>query len=371
MATRKKVFLIVTKAVLGGAQRYVFDVARLLPKDSYAVTVYSGESGWLHEACTRAGIASVSLPSFGRDIALGKDIRTFLDLLSVFKKEKPDIVHLNSSKIGALGVLAARAAGVRKIVFTAHGWAFNEKRPAWQKIILRAAAWITVLLSDKTICVSGSIQKDVAGLPFISGKLRIVHLGIEPFETASREEARAFLSEKTGAKKDTLWIGTIAELHANKGIDVGVEAFDRIGTEAEWVIIGGGEEEAVLKKLAQSNARVRFAGPIENARTYLSAFDVFLLPSRTEAFGGVLLEAGIAGVPVAAARTGGVAEVLDNGQAGLLFEKENPQALASEVENMLADSSLRARYAEKLNARVRGSYGMDAMIAGTRAQYEA
>jgi glycosyltransferase involved in cell wall biosynthesis len=370
MATRKKVFLIVTKAVLGGAQRYVFDVARLLPKDSYDVTIYSGETGWLHEVCTRAGIPSVSLPSFRRDIALGEDARAFFDLLSVFKKEKPDIVHLNSSKIGALGALAARAAGIRKIVFTAHGWAFNEKRPAWQKALLRAAAWATVLLSDTTICVSESIRKDIAVMPFISRRLRVVHLGIEPFETASRDEARAFLSEKTGAKKETLWIGTIAELHKNKGIDIGIRAFSLLKGDAEWIIIGGGEEEAALKKLAHENPRIRFAGPLENARAYLCAFDAFLLPSRTEAFGGVLLEAGIAGIPAVATNAGGIAEVLDDGHAGLLFERENPEALAAEVRKMLADPTLRANYAVKLHARVHVSYGTNMMIAGTRAAYE-
>src|SRR3989338_2833403 len=125
---RTKVLYLITKATWGGAQRYVYDLATNLPPGRFEAVVAFGERGRLADMLTQKNIALRPLPSLGRDVVLFSDIASFFQILGLLRRERPDVVHLNSSKAAALGALAARLAGIRKIVFTVHGWPFKEDR---------------------------------------------------------------------------------------------------------------------------------------------------------------------------------------------------------------------------------------------------
>jgi len=73
-----------------------------------------------------------------RDIFLFLDIKSLFELVSICRKERPDVIHLNSSKAGGLGALAGRFAGVPRIVFTSHGLVYDEDR----KALSRGFLWI-------------------------------------------------------------------------------------------------------------------------------------------------------------------------------------------------------------------------------------
>jgi glycosyltransferase involved in cell wall biosynthesis len=125
---KKKVTYVITKANWGGAQRYVFDLATHLPKEEFDVSVAYGVEGKLAEELKRAGIVTHYIPALGRDVSFVKDTKSLLELFELFLKEQPDVVHLNSSKAGGVGALAARLTGVPKIVFTIHGLPEDEAR---------------------------------------------------------------------------------------------------------------------------------------------------------------------------------------------------------------------------------------------------
>src|SRR4051812_46772141 len=95
-SSRKKLLFVITKANWGGAQRYVFDLATALPVETFDVQVAFGQKGLLAEKLAAAGVATHQIPSLGRDISVFSDIKSFFELLHMFRKEKPDIVHLNS-----------------------------------------------------------------------------------------------------------------------------------------------------------------------------------------------------------------------------------------------------------------------------------
>ena len=115
---KKKVTYVITKSNWGGAQRYVFDLATNLPKEQFEVAVALGGDGLLAKKLQERNTSIYRSISLGRDISIGKDIRSFFELYRLFKKERPDVVHLNSSKAGGIGALAARVAGIKKIIFT-------------------------------------------------------------------------------------------------------------------------------------------------------------------------------------------------------------------------------------------------------------
>src|ERR1700734_3367295 len=125
---RTKVLFLITKGTWGGAQRYVFDLATNIPRGRFEAVVAYGQKGKLAEDLTNAGVRTLQLPSLGRDVAVVSDIKSFFEILKLLRKERPDVLHLNSSKAAALGAPAARIAGVKKIIFTVHGWPFRENR---------------------------------------------------------------------------------------------------------------------------------------------------------------------------------------------------------------------------------------------------
>jgi len=141
---RKKIAYVITKSNWGGAQRYVYDLATNVPKNTFDVIVVCGGNGTLAKKLEQEGTRVIRIKGLERDIRFGSEIRVLYRLKHLFAQEQPDIVHLNSSKIGGLGSLAARMARVPHIIFTAHGFAFNEKRNIvwkpgadWQPMVKR------------------------------------------------------------------------------------------------------------------------------------------------------------------------------------------------------------------------------------------
>src|SRR3989338_10594186 len=96
----KKILFIITKSVWGGAQKYVFDMAANLPKDSFEPVVAGGGKGIMVEKIMSAKLPYLEIKSFQRDINIFKEIVSFFEILKILFKTKPDIVHVSSSKAG-------------------------------------------------------------------------------------------------------------------------------------------------------------------------------------------------------------------------------------------------------------------------------
>lgn len=365
------ILYVITKATWGGAQHYVYDLIAEAQKRGMAVQLAYGIPGTLSERVSTLGIPCFQIGRLTRDISVIDEFRVFFSLIRLLRKEKPDVLHLNSSKAGGLGALAGRIAGIKTIVFTAHGWAFTEPRNMFSKILFGILHYFTVDLSHITIANSNATASYTTWWPFAGKKIHTVHLGIEELIFADRNEARAELIAKDptlAATKDALWIGTIAELHRNKGLDVGVRAWKRAGVrDAQWVVLGGGEEEAHLEAQARATDGVHFLGDTPNASAYLRAFDIFLLPSRTESFGYVLLEAGLAELPVIATKAGGIPEVV--GGAGLLVPVNDPGELARALTELAANTDKRELLGNALASRVREKFSLSKMFDETFALY--
>jgi len=370
----QKVLYVITKANWGGAQRYVYDLATGASQRGYAVLVAYGVSGKLAERLAESGIRTVHVSGMGRDIKLGSDVRAYRALKELFQTEQPDIVHLNSSKAGLVGVLAARAAHVPQIIFTAHGWAFNEDRPWWQKIVLKLVYGLLIYASTRTICVSEAVARDMRWLPGARRKCSVVHNGSDAVALKSRTEARALLAPHAA---NAPWVGMLAELHPTKRIEDAIDAIAALlpsYPDLRLVVLGEGEERAALEFRIQERGlvgHVVLAGFIPDGPTYLSAFDIFILPSRTEALGYALLEAGNAHLPAVATRVGGIPEILEDGHTGLLVAPLNPKQLAAAIKTLLDDPAYAKKLADALGERVATEFSKERMLSKTLAIYSS
>ncbi len=367
-----KILYVITKSSWGGAQRYVYDLATATKKAGYDVAVAYGEEGELALKLATAGIRTVRTSNLRRDMGLFTELRAFFSLIKLFRTERPNVVHLNSSKAGILGVLAARIAGVQKIIFTAHGWAFNEMRSWWQKIIIYKLAWLTVLLSHQTICVSNAVFRDIRWLPFVRRTCIVIHNGIECCEMLSRDAARAELAPHSVGQ---YWIGMISELHPTKRVNDAIRAMKIIAEKhpkAILIVIGEGQERQKLEDLIRElhlRNHVSLSGFKNDAGRLLPAFDLFVHCATSEALGLAILEAGCASLPVVATRVGGIPEIIPDDDHGLLVPPHNPEALAIAIDFLINNPPLAHELGARLHARVLYDFSLEKMLLKTIALY--
>lgn len=370
-----RILYVITKANWGGAQHYVYDLAVAAQSAGNEVAVVVGGTGALIEKLAAAGIRTIPLPLRQHRTFIG-DLLTFgplFSLMRIFRAERPDVVHVNSAKAGGLGSLAARITHVPLIIFTAHGWEFNAPRNALSKIGIRLFSWVTILLSHKTICVSNAVRHDVAWMPGIARKLAVVHNGVACELLLPRSEARQLLCPSTTA---TYWIGMLGELHPTKRVDDAIRAFASIAArhpDTGLFIISDGKERGKLELLIHTlhlEKRATLLGYIQDAPCYFSAFDMFVHSSQSEALALAVLEAGCAALPTIATEVGGIPEIIEDNQSGLLVPPKNPAALALAIEALYTDPEKAKRFALALHTRVERDFTKERMIADTFALYE-
>ena len=370
----KKILFVITKSNWGGAQRYVYDMAVAAARAGMEASVALGGNGPLAAKLRESGIPIFPIDSLGRDISLTRDTRSFSALTEIIRKVQPDVLHLNSSKIGGLGALAGRRCGVRNIIFTAHGWAFNECRPWWQKLVIRALAYTTVALSHRTIAVSNAMYRNTWYMLGVRKKIVIIPNGINPPHFLPRADARIALLPNL-PHSYTTWIGTIAELHPTKCIDMAIEAFALFAKkfpQTALVVIGEGEKRKELEaQIAKHDLqdRIFLVGHKHEAARLLKAFDIFTLPSRSEGLAYVLIEAGFAELPVVATRVGGIPEIIEHQRTGLLVRPRDPQDLAEKLQTLIEQPRTRATLAHNLHQKVTAQFSLRHMVEKTLAVY--
>lgn len=319
-----KVLYVITKASpFGGAQRYVRDMALGAKAAGCTVTVAHGGTGGLADILTQLGIRTIALQGLTRDVG-GSDFTAFFSLIRTIRKERPNILHLNSSKAGALGALAGRLCGVPNIIYTDHGWAFNEIRPLYQRIPIWLISWMTCLFSHRIIAVSDFELSATRRLPFCGHKAVRIYNGVDLSMTfGSGEIIRAAFP------KDAHITGTIGELNRNKNHIALIEQAASDPT-MQVAIVGEGELRPFLEHeiaVRGLTSRVKLFGFIP-AQDVLKGFDTFVLPSRKEALGYVILEARAAGLPVSVSGIGGMKEAAERPLSAFAVEKMVSDTLA-------------------------------------------
>jgi glycosyltransferase involved in cell wall biosynthesis len=363
-----KILYVITKASWGGAQKYVCELASAAKTAGHEVVIAYGEGGELVGQMQALGIRTVALGGLGRDVGVMRDWQAFGALRSVLSREEPDVIHLNSSKAGALGALAARLARVPRIIFTAHGWAFNEARPWWQKVIIYKIVWVTIALSHTTICVSEAVRRDVAWMPLVKKKLVVVYNGVHEPAYKTKEEARSVLWPGHG---EGTWVGMLSELHPTKRVEDAIEAMRQV-SGANLVVLGEGEEREKLEALIKAyglEERVHFTGFIAGGASYLKAFDIFLHTSRTEALAYALIEAGLAGLPVVATNVGGLPEIVEDGTTGILVPAYSPAKVSEALTALMREPAHANTLGEALRAFCKERFNPERMCEATLALY--
>ncbi|MBU0648603.1 glycosyltransferase family 4 protein [Patescibacteria group bacterium] len=380
VATKKKLLYLITQPEWGGAQRYIFDLAISL-KDRYDITVATGEiknSQELLDRLKKNEIKTHVFPHLVREVRPLKDLQAFLQIFIYIKLNNFDAVHLNSSKAGVIGAIAANILGVKKIIYTAHGWVFNEPLPAWKKKFYKWAEKLSARHTTKIITLSKS-DTEIGILENIAPAEKFVHIyhGIKKTQFLEKKPARQEINKKLNLTfgPDDLMGGCAANFYKTKGLDFLIKAWKQVQKkipQAKLIIIGQGKLkkslQAQIQKFNLENS-VFLPGALPDSQKYLKAFDVFVLSSVKEGFPYVILEAMQARVPIIATHVGGIPEMLENEKSGLLVTPADPAGLTKKIILLLQNKKLGQRLADQAFHDLNAKFNFTVMLEKTSNLY--
>lgn len=259
--------------------------------------------------------SSASIYTFHRS---GRNLSSFISLAKtfsqVYRKERPDIVHIHSSFAGVIcRFLLPILPGNPKIIYCPHAFSFlmdtSEAKKKIYAVIEKALSFNT----DKIVCVSQYEHDEAVAYGLKREKLAIIYNGVEePVKPAAAEQ----MAEKsTEGELNVLFVG---RLDYQKGFDVVTDVANRLQGKCKIVVVGGG----VHSNPELSHVKnITYAGWVgkKDIGKYYSEADVLLMPSRWESFGLVAVEAQSYGLPVVASRCSSIPEVVKENVTGFLF----------------------------------------------------
>ncbi len=368
MATKKiRIVHIITRMDRGGAP----DVIRLLVQKTdpalFDIALVYGRTTCPTQAVRTfledLGPRAVLVGSLRRPINPLCDILAFFAILRFLKNGRFDIVHTHTSKAGFLGRIAARLCGVPRVIHSPHGHVFYGYFGALGSKLVVAAERFASFFCDKIHVLTGLEKEDMLASRIApAAKIVVIYCGIETELFIKAPEKARELRRCLAVPEDALVAGYVGRLEPVKGPKYFIRAAARVHKlmpNVRFLVAGAGVLRARLEREARRlkvGDCVHFLGWQEDTAAVYSVLDVLVLPSLNEAVGRTILEAQSIGVAVVAARVGGVPEIIQDRQTGLLVPARDPKAIAQAMISLLADPSLRAAMSEAGQRRVKDSF---------------
>lgn len=305
-----RILQVITLCELGGAQAVVANLSNYMCKD-HEVIVAAGEGDGKMFELLDPSIKIERIPSLYRALSPKREIMAIREMRKLYKKYKPDIIHLHSSKAGMLGRVAFPR---NKTIYTVHG--FDSIRLAYRKFLP-----IEKMMQHMCSAIVGVSKYDKRNLlaEGITNNVHVIYNGIYPPAPLKEDPFAAFRKYK-GV------ILSIARISPQKNHGLFCELAKRFPDYA-FLWIGN-----IQQPDFDFPANVYFLGNIQHAGSYIKYADMFMLLSNYEGLPIVIIESLASGIPVVASNVGGITELLD-GEIG--------HALKNDVDEM-------ARYVEKV-----------------------
>jgi len=314
------------------------------------------------------------VPDLGRDIHLGRDWRSYRELVRLMRSYRPHIVHTHTAKAGLLGRLAAWRCGVPVVVHTFHGHVFRGYFPPMKTAVFVSVERALARLSTRLLAVSEQVREEVlacgVGQP---GQFEVVRLGFDLERFGRAEARRGELRCELGLGADVPLVGIVARLVPIKAHEVFVAMAARVARarpDAVFLIVGDGETKpAIVDRVAEAGLgdRVRFLGWRSDLERVYADLDAVVLTSRNEGSPVALTEAMASARPVVSTDVGGVRELV--GAAGLLAPVDDADGLAAGVLRLLSSPDLAGDLGRRARARVISTYSEGRLVADMAALY--
>lgn len=341
-SARPRVLVLIKGLGVGGAERLVVDLVTGPGRVDYELACVLGTQQALAPELEAAGVPVHRLGATG-----SVDLRWTLALRRVLMAERFDVLHAHLPYAAAFGRLVARSLPPQRrprLVYTEHS--------LWSKaaVLTRFANRATVGLDDALFVVSEPAR---AALParLRPGAQVVVH-GVDQRRTGALLDQgaalRSSVRHELGVADDEVLALTVANLRAEKGHDVLLEAARRLAAShlrLRFVVVGGGplaDQVAARRDELGLAGRLDLLGHRDDAMRLMAGADLFVLPSHQEGLPVALMEAMSMGLPVVATDVGGVRTIVTDQVEGLVVAPGRPGELAEAVARLAEDAPLRS-----------------------------
>ena len=327
------------------------------------------------ERLEELGIAHVAVDHFTRSNNPLHDIRSFVELLRLFRSVRPDIVHTHNPKPGILGRIAARLTRTPLVVNTQHGmWAQPTDR--------RRRRW-PVYTAERIAAAFGDVElvqnvEDVATLTDVlkvpAERVRLLGNGIDlaRFDPDALDPTvRATLRAEWGVGDDEIVCLVVGRLVREKGVVELLEAADQLAGTVRFVIVGPSDDDKsdAIGDTDPSDADVVFTGQRSDMPECYSVGDIFVTASWREGFPRSAMEAAAMGLPTVASDIRGNRQVIADGDTGLLVPVRDADAIAAAIVQLASDPERRTAMSVAARQRAAAEFDQQRVIDRTLAAY--
>jgi glycosyltransferase involved in cell wall biosynthesis len=370
---------IIARLNIGGPAIQAITLTRLLAARGYSTRLVRGregpDEGSMDYLAERLGVTPTLIPSMRREPGRG-DLSVLVRLISILRRDRPQIVHTHAAKAGTLGRVATLLAFPRRdrrpvLVHTFHGHSLTGYFSGRTASAFRAIERWLARSTDRLIAVSPEVRDDLVALGIAPReRFEVVPLGFDlsPFlDDDDRLRRRQELRRRWGVDPDETVVTLIARLVPIKRVDRFLAVARRLAIRERisFVIVGDGELREQLAASDDARAiadRLVWAGFMREVADVCFASDVVMLTSDNEGTPVSLIEAQAAAVPVVCTDVGGVRSAVRDGATGVIVAADDVAGLAAAVDRLLDDPQLASRFGAAGRTYASESFAIETLV---------
>lgn len=310
-----------------------------------------------------------------------RDMLVLFQLFKLFRRERFDIVHSIMPKTGMLAMLAAWLARVPVRIHTFTGQVWVTKHGA-RRMLLK---WFDKLIGSLATCVlaDSPSQRDFLLNEKVlqQGKAKVIGAGsicgVDPLRFHPDTAVRQAVRHDLGIAKDARVILFVGRLNQDKGILDLAAAFNLIARHDPDVVLllVGAEEDVPFSRIQEichaENDRLHYVNFTSTPERYMTAADIFCLPSYREGFGMTIIEAAACAVPVVASNIYGITDAVADGETGLLFAAGDVSALTQALLKLIMENDLRQQMGDAARVRALELFSGEKITRETMMLYDS
>lgn len=366
----KKILYIINDDNFGGGSQHVLDLLENIDRKKFTPIIISTNDDIVKHLKQKTKSYIVKMKSSFDKNAIEK-------IQSIIKDEKPEMIHLHSTRAGILGTVAVKNTNI-PVIYTEH--LYTKEYQSKNKFIYWLQLKTFRKLSSnitKVIAVSQAVKDfSVSKKVFSEEKIEMIYNGIKSCNT---QHVTHSTNSGQACNKDKIIIGSIGALEPIKGYKYLLEAIGKIKKENQMIynkiqveIVGEGTEKEKLKRLAQKlkiENKIKFSGQIKNIEKEMQNWDLYIQPSLSESFGLALAKAMSMGISSIATNVGGMSEII-NSNCGILVPAKDSEKLAEAIIRLVRNRDLNLRIGKNGRQRIIQKFSLREMIKKTEELYE-
>ena len=362
---RHKIFFVATTE--SAVNAFLLNHLTVLTKTfDVAVIVNTNDSFFLNKQGLDINVISLNI---SRNIRIFSDLYCLIQLIYIFIKFRPSVVHSITPKAGLLAMLSASISfiPVRIHTFTGQVWAIQF---GFKRFFLKLCDRLIANLSSFNIVDSLSQQKFLINQNVLTEKKSVVFglgsvSGVDLKRFKPTKKALTEVRYKLKIPEGAFIFIYLGRLNKDKGILDLAHSFSKIRTKQAFLLVVGPDENNLVKQIKKINkhksSQLRIIGHTNRPEDYLATSDALCLPSYREGFGNVIIEAAATGIPAIASNIYGISDAINNRKTGVLHQPKDVKAIISAMQNFLENPELVRSYGRAAKERVIAEFDANVM----------